>query len=67
VAGTIQAPDRGRPRQPGDGRGRAFQTDACWWLSLIVLGGIGLNALFGRWWADPVSAIVMTSFLVKEA
>jgi cation diffusion facilitator family transporter len=44
----------------------AFQTDACWWLSLIALGGIGLNALFGWWWADPVSAIGMTYFLATE-
>lgn len=25
----------------------AFQTTACWWLSLIVLGGIRMNALTG--------------------
>lgn len=45
----------------------AFQTTACWWLSLIVLGGIGLNALFGWWWADPAAALGMTYFLVREA
>jgi divalent metal cation (Fe/Co/Zn/Cd) transporter len=44
----------------------AFQTTACWWLSLITLGGIGLNAVFGWWWADPVAAIGMTYFLVRE-
>ena len=44
----------------------AFQTTACWWLSLIVLAGIGLNALFGWWWADPVAALGMTWFLVSE-
>lgn len=44
----------------------AFQTTACWWLSIVVLGGIGLNALFGWWWADPVAAIGMTYFLVRE-
>ncbi|MFP2956491.1 cation diffusion facilitator family transporter [Myxococcus sp. 1LA] len=44
----------------------AFQTTACWWLSLITLGGIGLNAAFGWWWADPVAALGMTFFLVKE-
>ena len=31
----------------------AFQTTACWWLSLAVLAGVGLNTLFGLWWADP--------------
>lgn len=44
----------------------AFQTTACWWLSLIVLGGIGLNALFAWWWADPLAALGMTVFLVRE-
>lgn len=45
----------------------AFQTTACWWLSLIVLGGVGMNALFGWWWADPAAAIVMTFFILREA
>jgi divalent metal cation (Fe/Co/Zn/Cd) transporter len=45
----------------------AFQTTACWWLSLIVLGGIGLNAAFGWWWADPLAALGITWFLVSEA
>ncbi len=44
----------------------AFQTTACWWLSLIVLGGIGLNAVVGWWWADPNAAIGMTYFLIRE-
>jgi divalent metal cation (Fe/Co/Zn/Cd) transporter len=44
----------------------AFQTTACWWLSLITLAGIGLNALFGWWWADPVAALGMTPLLVRE-
>jgi divalent metal cation (Fe/Co/Zn/Cd) transporter len=45
----------------------AFQTTACWWLSLVTLVGIGLNAVFGWWWADPVAALGMTVFLVREA
>ena len=44
----------------------AFQTTACWWLSLISLVGVGLNAAFGWWWADPVAALGMTWFLVRE-
>jgi divalent metal cation (Fe/Co/Zn/Cd) transporter len=43
-----------------------FQTTACWWLSLITLGGIGLNALLGWWWADPVAALGMVYFIVRE-
>ena len=44
----------------------AFQTTACWWLSLIALVGIGLNAAVGWWWADPIAALGMTYFLVAE-
>ena len=42
------------------------QTDICVYLSAISLGGIGLNALFGWWWADPVAALVMVAIIVKE-
>jgi divalent metal cation (Fe/Co/Zn/Cd) transporter len=50
---------------------RALETDslqstACWQLSLIALAGVGLNALLGWWWADPVAALAMTWFLVRE-
>ena len=45
----------------------AFQATACWWLSLSVLVGVGLNTLFGLWWADPVAALVIPVFLLREA
>jgi len=45
----------------------AFQTDACFWLSLFLLVGIGANALFGFWWADPLAALGMTAFIGREA
>ncbi len=45
----------------------AFQTTACWWLSLAVLVGVGFNTLFGLWWADPVAALVIPVFLIREA
>jgi divalent metal cation (Fe/Co/Zn/Cd) transporter len=44
----------------------AFQTTACFWLSIIVVCGIGLNAAFGWWWADPVAALGMTYFIARE-
>lgn len=44
----------------------AFQTTACWWLSVTALIGIALNGTLGWWWADPVAAIAMTYFIVKE-
>ena len=45
----------------------AFQTDACFWLSLFLLVGIGANAVFGFWWADPLAALGMTVFIGREA
>lgn len=45
----------------------AFQTTACWWLSIVTLGGLGLNAAFGWWWADPVAALAMTPLILQEA
>lgn len=44
----------------------AFQTTACFWLSAITLAGIGLNALLGWWWSDPVAALGMTWFIGRE-
>jgi divalent metal cation (Fe/Co/Zn/Cd) transporter len=45
----------------------AFQTDACFWLSVFLLVGIGANALLGWWWADPVAALAMVLFIGREA
>ena len=44
----------------------SFQTTACWWLSIIVLGGIGLNGLLGWWWADPLAGLVIVYYGIKE-
>lgn len=45
----------------------AFQTDACFWLSLSLLVGIGANALFGFWWADQLAGLAMTFLIGREA
>jgi cation diffusion facilitator family transporter len=42
------------------------QTYACWYLSVAALSGLALNAVFGLWWADPVAALVIAVFLVRE-
>jgi divalent metal cation (Fe/Co/Zn/Cd) transporter len=44
----------------------SFQTTACFWLSVILLAGVGLNAALGWWWADPLAALGMTYLLVRE-
>ena len=47
-------------------RADALETLACSYLSLTLLLGLGANALFGWWWADPMAALAMVYFLVKE-
>lgn len=42
------------------------QTSACWYLSVAALSGLVLNAVFGLWWADPVSALAIAVLLVRE-
>lgn len=44
----------------------AQQTYACWYLSVVALAGLALNAVFGLWWADPVAALGITVLLVRE-
>ena len=48
-------------------RADSFQATACMWLSAITLVGVGLNAAFGWWWADPAAALLMPVFLLQEA
>jgi divalent metal cation (Fe/Co/Zn/Cd) transporter len=33
----------------------------------MALVGLGLNLAFDWWWADPVAALGITVFLVREA
>lgn len=47
-------------------RADALETLACSYLSLTLLLGLGANALFGWWWADPIAALAMVYFLIKE-
>jgi cation diffusion facilitator family transporter len=47
-------------------RADALETLACSYLSLTLVVGLGANSLFGWWWADPVAALAMVYFLVKE-
>ena len=44
----------------------AKQTLLCSYLSAVLLVGLGLNALFGWSWADPVAALVIAGFAVRE-
>ena len=42
------------------------ETLACAWLSAALLLGLGLNLLWGLWWADPVVGLLIVAFLVRE-
>ena len=44
----------------------AKQTSLCAYLSVIALAGVALNAAFGWWWADPLSALAMVPIIAKE-
>jgi len=44
----------------------AAETAFCAWLSGAALIGLGLNAVFGAWWADPVAALVIAGFALRE-
>lgn len=44
----------------------AVATLACDLQDMTVFVGLGLNALFGWWWADPVAALLLVPFLIKE-
>ncbi|MGH9279494.1 MAG: cation transporter [Acidimicrobiales bacterium] len=45
----------------------ANQTSLCALLSGVVLAGLGLNALFGWGWADPVAGLVIAAIAGREA
>jgi divalent metal cation (Fe/Co/Zn/Cd) transporter len=47
-------------------RAEAKETLACSYLSLALLVGLVLYATAGWWWADPVAALLMVPWLVKE-
>lgn len=42
------------------------ETFVCSYLSLALLLGLGANALLGAWWADPMAALAMLPWVVKE-
>jgi len=47
-------------------RAEARETLACSYLSFALLLGLGANALWGIWWADPLAALAMVPWLIRE-
>ncbi len=52
--------------QSGALEAESRQTQVCAYLSAILLGGLGLNAWLGWWWADPVAGLAMTPLIARE-
>jgi len=48
-------------------RGDAACSLTCAYMAGALLVGLGLNAAFGWWWADPLAALVMLYWLQGEA
>jgi divalent metal cation (Fe/Co/Zn/Cd) transporter len=44
----------------------AEQNMICAYLSIALLAGLGANALFGWWWADPAAALVIAAVAARE-
>ncbi len=42
------------------------QNMICAYLSIALLIGLGANALFGWWWADPAAALVIAAIAARE-
>ena len=47
-------------------RAEAYESLVCDIQDLIVLAGLGLNIIFGWWWADPLMALGLVPLLIKE-
>lgn len=47
-------------------RAEAKETLACSYLSFTLFLGLAANAIAGWWWADPMAALLMVPWLVKE-
>ena len=47
-------------------KGDAACSITCAYMAATLLGGLALNALFGWWWADPIAALGIVYFLVRE-
>jgi len=42
------------------------QTLLCAYMSVALLIGLGANAVFGWWWADPLAALVIAGVALRE-
>lgn len=47
-------------------RADAMERITCGYLSVVVLIGLGAQAVVGMWWIDDVTSLVIVWLLVKE-
>ena len=47
-------------------RADGVQTLACFWLSVATFVGLAVNAALGWTWADPLAALVLVPFVIRE-
>jgi len=47
-------------------KGDAMCGVTCAYMAAMLLVGLGLRAAFGWWWADPVAALGLVYFIVRE-
>lgn len=47
-------------------RAEAKESLMCDLQDVVILVGLGLNTLMGWWWADPLAALALIPFLLKE-
>ena len=47
-------------------RAEAVESPFCDLQDLVILVGLGFNALFSWWWADPVAALLLIPLFIKE-
>jgi divalent metal cation (Fe/Co/Zn/Cd) transporter len=48
------------------GRSESRQNMLCAYLSAALLVGLTLNAAFGWWWADPITALIIAGVAARE-
>jgi divalent metal cation (Fe/Co/Zn/Cd) transporter len=68
VMPVLSAAQRRAGRELGSASAVADSKQTLLWtyLSAVLLVGLGVNSLFGWWWADPLAALVIAAVAIKE-
>src|SRR6266436_1047313 len=45
----------------------AAESALCAYMAWIALAGLAVNAIWGKWWADPLAALALTPLILREA